>query len=147
MSALADRLAQPDLLDLPDWQAAAALTASDVVHGLAWCDVRSESIRAVLMASYDWPKVLDAAQGTPGLLRKTCIIIRDALTLHESCAFSDVQRRLSMQEGLQLAVAEDVVSQAAYDQIMAMAQRPMSWAEANNIEVTARTVGLARGGL
>jgi hypothetical protein len=146
VSALADRLAQPDVADLPDWQAADVLNTRDAAHGTAWRDVRSESVRAVLMAAYDWPKVMEAAGGTPSLLRTTCIIIRDVLTLHETCAFSVEPLCISMQQGLLLAVTEEVVSQAAYDQIMALAQRPMSWAEANNIEVTARTVGLARGG-
>ena len=29
--------------------------------------------------------------------------------------------------------------------LLALADRPQSWAEANDVEVTARTVGLARG--
>ena len=147
MSALADRLSEPDLADVPDWQAADVLNTPDAANGVCWRDVPSVSIRAVLMATHDWPKVLNAATGEPGLMRDTCIIIRDVLTLHQVCAFANPALRQSMQEGLTVAVQGGVVSQAAYDQIIALAQRPRSWAEANGIEVTARTVGLARGGI
>lgn len=41
--------------------------------------------------------------------------------------------------------ATDVSAAATRDAIIALADRPQSWAEANGVEVTARSVALARG--
>jgi len=145
MSILNERIAMPDLSGLPDWQVAEVLNTRDEANGMAWVDVASAQVRAILMASFDWPKVLSAANGAAGQVRDVCVIMRDALTLHQTVSFGDEGLREAMIAGLTLAVANNVVSQGAYQSILSIAQRPMSWAEANDVEVTPRAVALARG--
>jgi hypothetical protein len=44
-------------------------------------------------------------------------------------------------------VAAQFLTSQTRDALLALADQPQSWAEANNVEVTARSVGLARGGI
>lgn len=159
MSALADRLALPDVAALPDWAAADALNAPDAVNGTARRDVAASDVRGALLASGEWPGIVLVAEGVamPGMagmadadriaLRGLCILVRDTLTLTQTIQTSVPERYGATVAALDGLAAAGLVSAATKAALLALADRPLSWAEANGYPagVTARDVGLARG--
>jgi len=142
---LADRLAQPDLADLPDWQAAAALNQPD----------------PTLPAVETWEKtqlgigsILDALGPTSGAtfldaletLAETTPVVKWGLELIRGSGL-DLSRP-SARSQLATLVAGRILTQEQGDALLALSRRTRhpSWAEANGIAVDARAVGLARGG-
>jgi hypothetical protein len=142
---LADRLAQPDLADLPDWAAAAALNEPD----------------PTLPAVEAWEKtqigigsILDALGPTAGatfldaleVLAETTPVVRWGLELIRGSGL-DLSRP-SARAQLEVLVAGRILQPAEGEALLALSRRTRhpSWAEANGVTVDARAVGLARGG-
>ena len=142
---LADRLAQPDLADLPDWAAAAALNEPD----------------PTLPAVEAWEKtqigigsILDALGPTAGatfldaleVLAETTPVVRWGLELIRGSGL-DLSRP-SARAQLEVLVAGRILQPAEGEALLALSRRTRhpSWAEANGVMVDARAVGLARGG-
>ena len=142
---LADRLAQPDLADLPDWAAAAALNEPD----------------PTLPAVEAWEKtqigigsILDALGPTAGatfldaleVLAETTPVVRWGLELIRGSGL-DLSRP-SARAQLEVLVAGRILQPAEGEALLALSRRTRhpSWAEANGVVVDARAVGLARGG-
>jgi hypothetical protein len=142
---LADRLAQPDLADLPDWQAAAALNQPD----------------PALPAVEAWEKtqigigsILDALGPTAGatfldaleVLAETTPVVRWGLELIRGSGL-DLSRP-SARAQLEVLVAGRILQPAEGEALLALSRRTRhpSWAEAHGVAVDARAVGLARGG-
>ena len=142
---LADRLAQPDLAGLPDWQAAAALNEPD----------------PALPAVETWEKtqlgigsILDALGPTAGatfldaleVLAETTPVVRWGLELIRGSGL-DLSRP-SARAQLEVLVAGRILQPAEGEALLALSRRTRhpSWAEANGVVVDARAVGLARGG-
>jgi len=142
---LADRLAQPDLADLPDWQAAAALNQAD----------------PTLPAVEAWEKtqigigsILDALGPTAGanfldaleVLAETTPVVRWGLELIRGSGL-DLSRP-SARAQLEVLVAGRILQPAEGEALLALSRRTRhpSWAEENGVTVDARAVGLARGG-
>ena len=159
MTALAERLALPDAAALPDWQAADALNAPDAVNGTARRDVAASDVRGALLASGEWPGIVLVAEGVAmpnmaGLpdadriaLRGLCILVRDTVSLTQTIQTSVPARYAATVAALEGLVAAGLVSAETHAALLALAERPLSWAEANGYPagVTARDVGLARG--
>lgn len=141
MSALSDRLQQPDVVNLPDWQAADALNSPD--PSLPCTLVRTQVGPGLIMAT------LGAASGAALLDRLTMlsdsvpaikwalkVIDRGDLDLSSTAARDQIDEMLAAQ----------ILSENEATALKALANGPhQSWAQANGIEVTPRTVGLARG--
>jgi hypothetical protein len=142
---LADRLAQPDLADLPDWAAAAALNEPD----------------PTLPAVEAWEKtqigigsILDALGPTAGatfldaleVLAETTPVVRWGLELIRGSGL-DLSRP-SARAQLEVLVAGRILQPAEGEALLALSRRTRhpSWAEAHSVTVDARAVGLARGG-
>jgi hypothetical protein len=142
---LADRLAQPDLADLPDWQAAAALNQPD----------------PALPAVEAWEKtqigigsILDALGPTAGatfldaleVLAETTPVVRWGLELIRGSGL-DLSRP-SARAQLEVLVAGRILQPEEGEALLALSRRTRhpSWAEAHGVTVDARAVGLARGG-
>jgi hypothetical protein len=142
---LADRLAQPDLADLPDWAAAAALNEPD----------------PTLPAVETWEKtqlgigsILDALGPTAGatfldaleVLAETTPVVRWGLELIRGSGL-DLSRP-SARAQLEVLVAGRILQPAEGEALLALSRRTRhpSWAEAHGVAVDARAVGLARGG-
>jgi hypothetical protein len=142
---LADRLAQPDLADLPDWAAAAALNEPD----------------PTLPAVEAWEKtqigigsILDALGPTAGatfldaleVLAETTPVVRWGLELIRGSGL-DLSRP-SARAQLEVLVAGRILQPAEGEALLALSRRTRhpSWAEAHGVTVDARAVGLARGG-
>jgi hypothetical protein len=147
---LADRLALPDMQGLPDWRAAELLNQPDdalpkVRHALSAAEVLR-----VLIQRGDWADVQIAAiNGTPVAVRKAAILVRDSLTLLPVIDGANGTQLAALQSAVNtlVAAATPVITAATRDAIVARLDRSQSWAEANNVLVTARTVGIARGGV
>jgi len=149
MNALQMRLAQPDVAGLPDWRAAEILNAPDPALPKVKAVVSGKDVQEILLASRDWAKVVMAADKVdlPHELRGVCIIVRDTVKQASSIRMDDPVIFAETQYALGALVQAGLMKPATRDALMAISERSQSWAEANGIEVTARSVGLARGGV
>jgi hypothetical protein len=114
---LIDKVAESQFDDLPEWQVADILNAPD--------------------ASFD--------TSAPESLRGACIVVRD--TFKETNTIRTSLSGIYTQTNTVLTglLGAGVITQGTYDALIALTNRRPSWAEHNNILVTAREVGLARG--
>lgn len=143
-TALSQRLAEPDVVALPDWAAADRLNAPDPNLPpritLAPTRIGPGTVMAALGPSAG-AALLDsltalAAQSRPIHWALT-VIMRGELDLNVAGARDQVD---------QLAAAGVLTSaQASTLKALAEVREAQSWAQVHNIEVTARTVGLVRG--
>lgn len=150
MATLTERLAEQDVADLADWQAAEILTAPDAALPTRRVDVQTHDVRGALLASGEWPAIVMAAEAGSGALaevRGLCILVRDTLMLTTIIETSNPARYAATAAALAGLVAAGLVTQATADALLAMADQPQSWAQANGVTVDARAVGLARGAL
>lgn len=145
MDSLADRLSQSDLADLPDWQAADILNRPDPALPER-VEVVSRSIGVGQILSVLGPDpgaaFLDslAAAGAQrpalryvvGMLERGELDAGSPLVRAEIEAMATAQQITPEMAGALLLLGEN--------------RRQQSWAEANDIRVDARAVGLARGG-
>lgn len=144
MTPLAARLAQPDLADLPDWAAAERLNAPDPslpeLVELRPTLIGPAAIMAALGAD-DGAALLDAlerlASERPPVKWAMRLIERDALDAGS----------LAVREQVSGLAARGAISEVQAAKLLRIGEhrRRPSWAEANGVEVTARTVGIARG--
>ena len=131
---------------VPDAGIVAALNAPDPALPHRRVDIATADVRELLLARGDWAAVVLAAEGAePAQIRAAAILLRDTIqdtTLIRATepAIYDAAAGL-----LQNMVLAGVLTAATRDAIIALADRPQSWAEANGVEVTARSVALARG--
>lgn len=145
MSDLAARLAEPDVADLPDWQAADRLNEPDpslpVVIEWRQTAIGIGGIMDALGPSAG-ATLLDALE----TLAETQPVIRWGLEMIRADGVD--LARPSARSQLASLVAAGVMQQTEADALLALSrvERHPSWAEANGITVDARAVGLARGG-
>jgi hypothetical protein len=151
MSTLADRLAEPDMEGLSDTDAAAALNAPDPENGTVPVNVPTHEARGLLLTTGEWPAIVMAAEdaSVPTQVRGLCILVRDTLTLTQELETTNPVRYGAILTVLNGLVQAELISVDTRDALLALAERPRSWAEANGWPqgVTARDVGLARGGV
>lgn len=132
--------------DVPDAGIVAALNTPDPALPHRRVDIATADVRELLLARGDWAAVVMAAEGAePAQVRAAAILLRDTIqdtTLIRATepAIYDAAAGL-----LQNMVLAGILTAETKDAIMALADRPQSWAEANGVEVTARSVALARG--
>lgn len=142
---LAARLAQPDLADLPDWDAAARLNEPDPSLPAieTWAETRI-GIGSILdaLGPSAGAQFLDALEA----LAETQSVVRWGLEMIRGSGL-DLSRP-STRSQLATLVAGGVLTQVEADALLALSRRTRhpSWAEAHGIAVDARAVGLARGG-
>lgn len=146
---LIDKVTEAQFFGVPDWAVADALNAVDVTLPTVKTDVSTNDAKEILLANGDWPKIAIAADdvATPSALRGACIVLRDTI-LHTSLVRAS-QAAIETQIGdvLNGLFAAGIISQASQNALLGLTNRPVSWAEHNNLyPVTARDVGLARGG-
>jgi hypothetical protein len=146
---LAARIAQPDLAGLPEWKVAEILNAPDDSLPKVRRSVNKRDAQEILLASGEWAQVYMVAENTaaPAQLRGACINLRDTIRLTETIAMDNPAIYAAVDAVLSGLVAAQFLTAQTRGALLALADQPQSWAEANNIEVTARSVGLARGGI
>lgn len=146
MSDLIERLAQPDVADLPDWEAAQRLNEPDpslpAIEEWQQTAIGIGSILDALGPSAG-AQLLDALEA----LAQTQPVVRWGLEMIRLDGV-DLSRQSARDQLLSL-VAGGVMTQSQADALLALSRRTRhpSWAEANGIAVDARAVGLARGGI
>jgi hypothetical protein len=144
ITTLTERVSQPDLADLPDWRVAEILTAPDeslppvvtLAETLAGPGVLMSALGGDAGAAF-----LDAME----TMTASSPRIRWAMFLIKGVGI-DVANQQVRQTINELSAGGPLTSQQATT-ILSLAERSrvVSWAEHHGIEVTARTVGLARG--
>lgn len=143
MQTLAERLAEPDVADLPDWQAAAILNAPDptLPAVVTWepTEVGVGSIMDVL-GPVDGAGLLDFLQASQSAVVRwgLHLIMQGRLDISRESTRAQI-------DGLAQAGA---LTASQREALLAISKRERfpSWAEFNGISVDARAVGLARGG-
>lgn len=148
---LAERVAEADVRDLADWQVAALLNAPDAKLGDRRIDVPTRDAREVLFSTGEWGAIVLLARTTPSdqvprELVAAAITAEDTLRLTETLKTSEGEKISAVEVLLEVLVQAGVVSAETQARLLALARRPMSWAEANGVVVDARAVGIARGG-
>lgn len=144
MSALQDRLAQPDVASLPDWAVALLLNQPDptapVIIEWAPTQIGIGSVLATLGAV---PGAFVLSQIEAGAA--TNPVLKWGLEILRSGHFDlSLQVTRDTLDGLVLAGLMTAAQRDAFFTLSRRERRP-SWAEQNNIVVDARAVGLARG--
>jgi hypothetical protein len=144
-SPFAARLLQPDVVDKPDWEAANILNSPDPsLPEIVSLKSRPFGVGTIL-------ELFGVTEGVAFLSTLELLAVDDpvfkwSLKLLQDAALDAASTVLRAQlDGL---VETEILTSVQANLIKALAEekRYPSWAEANNIEVTARTVGLERGG-
>ena len=147
---LIDKVAESQFQGLPDWQVASVLNAPDSLLPLVKKDVSTADAKEILLGNGDWAAVVLTANNNSATdqIKGACIVLRDTI-LHTAVVRTTVPDiLLQTQTVLAALVGASVITQASRDALLALTERPVSWAEHNNLfPVTARDVGLARGGM
>jgi hypothetical protein len=145
MATLEERLQEDDVRDLPDWQAAEVLNAPDVSSPeVVVLKSRPFGIGTILeafgpIAGAGFLNSLETLSATDPIIKWSFLLLKEATLDAASPA---------LRGQLDAMAAGGIISSEQAQKIKALAEekRFPSWAEVNGIEVTARTVGLARGG-
>jgi hypothetical protein len=146
---LAERIARPDLVNLPEWRVAEILNAPDASLPTAKGPVDTKDAQELLLATGEWSGIVIAADSaaTPLQLRGLAIVMRDTIRQSGTIRMEVPHIYTAVTTAIAGLVAAGLISEATRVALLALADQPQSWAEANNVEVTARSVGLARGGI
>lgn len=146
MATLEERLQEDDVKDLPDWQAADVLNAPDArLPEIVTLKSRPFGIGTIL--EIFGPVAGPAFLETLETLASTTPLIKWSLVLLHAATLDAASPALRTQ--LDGMVVSDLITfqQAMAIKGLAEERRVPSWAEVNGVEVTARTVGLARGAI
>jgi hypothetical protein len=149
MTTLAIKLQEEELVGLPDWEVAEILNAPDPNLPATYGRINNGEVIAILIANNLWANILDKSKNSTNATEKSlCINIVDSLSLRDYTF--DLEKELirtSFTNMLTGAVSLGLMSQDIATLITGQAYRQQSWAEYNNIEVTPKIIGLARGGV
>jgi hypothetical protein len=143
---LAQRLAKPDMIDLPDWQAADALNSPDqtlpVIVSWQTTTIGPGTLMATLGPS-DAAVLLNSIEAAGA----TDPVMKWGLKVIEMGVF-DVAQQASRAQ-LEAMVTAGAITAAQRDLLFALSKREryQSWSEYNDTYVDARAVGIARGGV
>ena len=147
MTTLLQRIQENDLASLSEWEVAERLNTPDPNLPLKESTIRNADVMAVLIANNLWANILDKASNSQDAHYQLCINIRDSVTVRDyTFDLNNPLIKTSFEAMLTQAVSSGLIPQNVATLLGSMGYRYQSWAEYNNIEVTARTVGIARGG-
>lgn len=149
MELLEAKIQEPQFNNLPDWQVADILNSPDSTLPSVYCAVLKEDILSILMTNNIWTTIkIKAAQDLEILENKLCGLVYDVLTIGGAQITLTNQKVLtSFLDTLDGLLQSSIINQDVYNEIITKATKHPSWAEVFNVEVTPRTVGLARGGI
>jgi hypothetical protein len=149
MTALQTRIQQADLAFLPDWQVADILNTPDPNLPLTYGSILNADVMRILIAFNVWAGIVDKSKNSQNASEKAlCQNIVDSVSVRDyTFDLTDSEIRTPFETMLSSAVSAGLLTQEQGEFISSKAYRFQSWAEYNNITVTARTVGIARGGI
>lgn len=140
---LEERLAEPDMVGLPDWEAADRLNQPDQTLPVIVTWQKTEVGPGTIMNALgpaDGAALLDTIKASTDPVMKWGLQVVETGKLDISLQSTRAQ--------LDSLVTAGVLTTSQRDSLFALSytERHPSWAEANNTFVDARAVGLARGG-
>lgn len=151
---LAARVAQPDMQGLPEWQVAEILNAPDPTLPKVNDVVSVNDARELLMSSLTpdatrtvWVAVLLTAEDRAHPVRAMALTLQETILRASVINFAEPKTNMMVVAVLNALVDASIMTAETKNALLALGERQQSWSEANKIEVTARSVGLARGGL
>lgn len=149
MPTLAQKIAEAQFDGLTESEVADILNAPEINSPPRRVDVSTSDAREILLSTGEWGAVVSTAENTstPEQVRGACIVLRDTVRDTTLIRASSTSIYNATNTLLAALVGVGILSTGTKNTLMALADRPQSWAEANEIEVTARTVGLARGAI
>lgn len=149
---LAARVAQPDMQGLPEWRVAELLNAPDASFPTVPVAVAVADAREVLMSTLTpdnsataWVAILLAADDVASPVRKPALAIREAIRATNVINMVDPVQAMMVQATLEALVSHEIITEDTRDALLALGQKKQSWADANGVEVSPRSVSLARG--
>jgi len=147
MTTLQDRINQSDLVNLSDWQIANILNEPDPALPLKRQPVNTLDSQVILLRSGDWPRIILASDNVSlsDDIRGLAITLRDTIRQAPTIEAQKLEIYTAVSQILDALVLIGLITNQSKIDLLALAERTQSWAEYNQIEVTARTVGLARG--
>lgn len=133
--------------EIEDAQIVIELNAPDPALPLKRVDVSTADAREVLLQTGEWSTVVMTAESAAALMqvRGAAITLRDTIELTTLIRATVPTIYAATETLLSGLVAAGVLTANTKDALLSLANKPQSWAEMNGIEVTARTVALARG--
>jgi hypothetical protein len=133
--------------EIEDAQIVIELNAPDPALPLKRVDVSTADAREVLLQTEEWSTVVMTAESAAALMqvRGAAITLRDTIELTTLIRATVPTIYAATETLLSGLVAAGVLTANTKDALLSLANKPQSWAEMNGIEVTARTVALARG--
>jgi hypothetical protein len=144
MTALIDRLLQPDVATLPDWQAAEVLNAPDQTLPVV-VEWKQTAVGIGLVMNALGPQDGAALLEALSSMENNNPLLRWGLRAlqQNGLDFSLVSTR----NQIEALVADGLLTPAQRDALFSMSRRERypSWSEFHGIAVDARAVGLARG--
>jgi hypothetical protein len=161
MSLLSARLQQPDVVNLDEAEAAKVLNAPDSTLPKKRVDVPIGPVKTMFLQRMEFADLqllaereVDVEEDHPEfeaktLLRKIAITAFRTLTDPDLSVIpaTSAEDYANTTQMLGALLQAGVISQQTFDQSVALADVPQSWAEANGFPngVTSRDVGLAQG--
>jgi hypothetical protein len=144
--SLAERLQEDDVKDLPDWAASELLNASDASLPIIVSWEPTQIGIGQIMTT------LGAVEGAALLDQLVVVAEEDAVVRWGLKVMESSGLDLSLQttrEQISDLVTANLITEVQKESLFALSkkERHPSWSEYNQVEVTARTVGLARGGI
>ena len=150
---LIDKVEESQFQGVPDWQIADALNAPDDSLPKVKQDIKPQDLRLAFFTAI--PKIkrmahqtyLDSADPSVRELAEVCNLAMEAVSIEtrEVIFTSDPETYDQIQTLSQVLLDAGLISINQRNAVLALTERPVSWAEHNNLTVTARDVGLARG--
>lgn len=141
---LEERVQEPDVIDLPDWQVAQILNTPDstLTSIVSWKSTQT-GIGTILdvLGPVEGAALLDVLEASTDPVMKWGMDVLRASSLDIS--------KPSTQAVLDELVAQGILTQGQKETLLSISrtERYPSWAEWANTQVDARAVGLARGGV
>lgn len=149
MGLLEDKVNEPQFEGMADWAVAQILNTADENLPMVYQNVAKEDLISILIISDKWLQIKENAKGDIKIpINRLCSTAFDALTIGGSTLLLTNPKVLTTFNSLlNSLIANNLIDNTILSEVMAKATRNQSWAEYNKIEVTARTVGIARGGI
>lgn len=148
MGLLENKVNESQFAELADWQVAEILNAADESLPVIYQNVAKEDLISILMIGDKWLQIKENAKGSIEIpINRLCSTIFDALTMGGAIFdFTNPKVLTAFNSILNNLLTNNLIDNTIYAEVIGKVTRNQSWAEYNNIIVTARTVGIARGG-
>ena len=148
---LAERIAQPDLATLPEWQVADILNTPHADFGEAAQPIAVVDVREILMLHLTpdetMPSLIaieDVSENSDHPARVAAKSARFVLEKLTTINMTDPRTAAMVHFMLAGLIDAEIITTETREKLLALGKRFRSWAEVNGMEVTPQKVGAAR---